>query len=232
MEATERRGTEQCPGGGRGGSEEGVSGPRLLEREQRHSPGWSCRTRNEFGGERVFGLEACGLRCLGTTGTSAGGGWEAMAKLKGLVCDFRARWGRRGFSGHSEPTALRRHLQAGQLFQPSARLALNGPAHARRARALHMHRQAGGHIPRVAPGGVSKPLCPRSLQDTIVLSLGFRGNQLFKLYVKETQKPLLKWEDTGTFQCVFWNLQAGDRVVCRTDHLQGTHERGPGVSLP
>lgn len=41
------------------------------------------------------------------------------------------------------------------------------------ARALHMHRQAGNHIPRAVPGGVSKPLCPRSLEDMTVLSLGF-----------------------------------------------------------
>lgn len=113
------------------------------------------------------------MRCLGNTGASVGNVWEAMAKLKGIVCDFQAQWGRRGFSGHSEPRVLRRHLLAGQLFQPSARLALNDPAHACQARSLHMHRRAGSHIPRAVPGGVSKPLGPRSLEDMTVLSLGF-----------------------------------------------------------
>ena len=36
-----------------------------------------------------------------------------------------------------------------------------------------MHRQAGDHIPKAVPGCVAKALCPRSLQDMRVLSLGF-----------------------------------------------------------
>lgn len=133
----------------------------------------------------MFRPEARGLRCLGNTGTSVGGGWEAMAKMKGVMCDSQAQRGRRDFSGHSEPTVLRRHLRAGQLCQPSARLALNGPAHACQARALHMHRQAGDHIPRFAPGGASKPLCLRSLEDMIVLSVGFGLTSFSHFYVKE-----------------------------------------------
>lgn len=103
---------------------------RLLERQWCHSLRWRWRMRRESVGECMFGLEACGLRCLGNTRTSVGDVWDAMAKLKGIVCDFQAQRGRRGFSGHSEPRVLRRRSLAGQLFQPSARLAQNDPARA------------------------------------------------------------------------------------------------------
>lgn len=80
MEAMERRGTGQRPEG----CEVGVSGPRLLERQQRHSLRWRSWTRREFGREYTFRLEACGgLRCLENTGISVGGVWK-------IVCDFQA----------------------------------------------------------------------------------------------------------------------------------------------
>lgn len=182
----------------------------------------------------MFRLQACGLRCPGITGTSVGGGWEAMANLKGIACDFQAQWGRRGFSGHSEPTVLRRQSRAGQLFQPSARLALNGPAHACQARALHMHRRAGNHIPRFAPGGVSKPLCPRSLEDTLVPSLGF-GLASFSNFMLKRFRSLCSSGRAEHLSMRFWGSpgwKAGDPMVCRTDHLEETHEWGPGGGLP
>lgn len=76
------------------------------------------------------------------------------------MCDFLAQRGRRDLSGHSEPRVLRRHLLAGQLFQPNTKLALTDLAHARKARTLQTHRQEGHHIPRAAPRGAFKPLSP------------------------------------------------------------------------
>lgn len=64
--------------------------------------------------------------------------------------------GQKGFLGYSEPRVLRRHLLAGQLFQPSVRLALNGQARACKARTLHVHREASDHIPGAAPGAVAR----------------------------------------------------------------------------
>lgn len=71
----ERRGPSSVQEAEGRGHEVRVSAPRLLERQRCRPLRWRWRVRREFGGAVCmsdFRFEACGLRCLGNTGTSVG----------------------------------------------------------------------------------------------------------------------------------------------------------------
>lgn len=141
-------------------------------------------------GNVTFRMQTRGLRCPRC--------WEAMTKPEGIVCTFQAQRGRRDSSGHRAP-----RMPAGQLLQPSTKLALSDLAHACGARTLQTHRQAGRHTPRAAPGGVFKPLSPRS---QAVLSLGFGLVNFSKLYIREVENFCSTGEQRYLPTHASWNL--------------------------